>query len=130
MLGYVFRQDYIKRLIERLGEFLARLSSLAAQGKYQEADRELQQAEGAIGLPLGSERLDARSLVIVLGGDRSVLWALVLEQRARLCESRGEAALARRHAARAKEILSFARSETLREEERSLRERLIDHSGR
>jgi hypothetical protein len=110
----VFRQDYIKRLIDQLADFVARVSRLMAEGRLPEADAELVQAEQQLGLPLGSERLDARSLALLLGdGDRVVLLAILLEQKALLAERRGDSSQASRELSRAKQLLLHAKPQAL-----------------
>lgn len=121
----MLRTDFIKRLIEQLGAFLAKLAELIGSGKLIEAEAELQAAEQALGLPHGSDRLDARSLALLLGGkDKVVLLCLLLEQRAKLSEARGEQTEPARLRARAGELLAYARPEELKAEAEELREQL------
>ena len=69
----VLRHDFIKRLIEKMAAFMARLAGLAAQGKLDEADGEIQAIERELGLPRGYERLDTRSIGLLLGHAESLI---------------------------------------------------------
>lgn len=121
----MFRADFIKRLIEQLGAFLAKVAELIGAGKLAEAEVELRAAEQAVGLPHGSDRLDARSLALLLGGkDKVVLLCLLLEQRAQLSDARNEPEASRRLRARAGELLVQARPEELVQQARDLGEKL------
>lgn len=123
----MLRQDYIGRLIQQLVEAFARMTRLTKEVKLEEAEAELRTAEDALGLPRGIERFDARSAALVIGnGDKVVLAALLLEQRAALAEARGKPAEARRHRARARELLEHAKPHELAAEARALKERLAE----
>ena len=125
--GSVIRQDYIKRLIEQLGAFMAKVAGLVSARQLDEAEHEIQQAEQALALPLGSERLDARSVVVLLGGgDRVVLAAMLLNQRADLASARGDLEGAARLRARAEQLLGLAKPEQLIREAAQLRGRSSD----
>jgi hypothetical protein len=122
----MFRQDYIKRLIEQLSEFLAKIAGATAAGRLDEAEHELEAAEQALNLPLGSERLDARSLCLLLGdGDKVILLVALLDKKAELAEARGDSALARRLRARARDILRCAEPRQLLQLADDLRKRLL-----
>ena len=120
----MLRHDYIGRLIQQLGEALARIAGLAGAGKNEEAAKEIADAERQLGLPLGAERLDARSVALLLGGaDKVVLLALLCEQRARLASDAGDHAAARRHRARLLALLDHASPVELGPEREALRQR-------
>lgn len=121
----MLRQDFIGRLIEQLTDSLGRIAKLMQDDKLGDAESELTQAEQALGLPRGIERFDARSAALITGnGDKVVLAALILEHRARLAKARGQAAQAKRHRARARELLDHAKPHELVHEANALRERL------
>lgn len=101
----MFRHDFIKRFIEQMAAFLARLSGFVSAGKLEEADREVQNLERELGLPRDYERLDARSLALLLGqADKAALAALLLWHRAEIATERGQVAEAARLQARAREL--------------------------
>lgn len=121
----MLRQDYIGRLIQQLAEALARVARLAKESKLEQAEAELAEAEQALALPRGIELFDARSAALVIGGgDKVVLAALLLEHRALLLEARGSSGQAQRLRARALALLEHARPHELRAEAAELRARL------
>jgi hypothetical protein len=127
----MLRQDYIGRLIQQLAEMLARVAGLRKQGQPEQADAELAAAERALGIPIGAERLDARSVATLLGGaDKVVLAALILEQRALSCEARGDVALAAKHRARALALLAHSAPTELGAQADELRARLQPPASR
>ncbi|MBX3130414.1 MAG: hypothetical protein KF718_27090 [Polyangiaceae bacterium] len=127
----MIRQDYIGRLIQQLGEALARIAKLSSSSQLAEAEAELRSAEEALGVPRGIERFDARSAALLLGGsDKVVLAALLLEQRARLADAQGNDAEGARHRARALALLDHARAQELAEQAVELRARLDSASRR
>jgi hypothetical protein len=91
----MFQHDIIKRMIEQIAQFIAAAAGLASEGKLSEAEGELDAAEKALGLPRGYQRLDARSIVILLGGtEKAALLADIFDQRAELCQQVGDEAAA------------------------------------
>ncbi len=123
----MLRQDFIGRLIEQLVESLARIPKLVEEQKLDEADGELTSAEQALGLPRGIERFDAKSAALLIGGgDKVVLTALLLEHRARVAKARGDLELARRHRGRAFALLEQGKPQELVAEAAALRNRLIE----
>jgi hypothetical protein len=123
----MFRQDYIKRLIAELGDFLAKIAGAATAGRLDEAEQKLDEALQTLNLPVGSERLDARSLCLLLGdGDKVVLLAALLEKRAELAAARGNAALAERVKSRARDLLKYAEPQQLLQLKEELRKRMSD----
>lgn len=101
----MFRHDFIKRFIEQMAAFLARLSGFVSAGKLEEADREVQNLERELGLPRDYERLDARSLALLLGqADKAALAALLLWHRAEIAAERGHVAEAAQLQTRAREL--------------------------
>lgn len=121
----MLRQDYIGRLIQQLTEALARALKLARESKVDEAEAEIASAELSLALPRGIELFDARSAAMVIGGgDKVVLAALVLEHRGLLSAARGDRAAARRQRARALALLDHAKPHELAAEAAELRDRL------
>lgn len=121
----MLRQDYIGRLIQQLFEALARMTQRLAEGRVDDAELELKQAEQALGMPRGIELFDARSVALMAGrGDKVVLAALLAEQYAALAAARGDAARAQQHRARALALLDEARPHELVRQATELRARL------
>jgi len=101
----VLRHDIIKRLIEKMATFLARLAGLRADGRYDEIDGELQSIERELGLPRGHERLDARSLALLIGSaDRLALASILFWHQAEVATERGRVAEAARLQLRAQAL--------------------------
>jgi hypothetical protein len=111
--GDVLRHDFIKRLIEKMAAFMARLAGFAADGKLDEADGELQAIERELGLPRGYEVLDSRSLALLLGNaDKVALASLLFWHRSEIAADRGHVADAARLEVRAKQLYqTIARDE-------------------
>jgi hypothetical protein len=121
----MLRQDYIKRLIEQMAEAMARIVRARTAGTPAEAEAEIQSAERSLGLPVGSERLEARSLALLAGdGDKVVLLMLLMEQRAHLAAARGDQGDAARLEARVRELLPLAKPKEMTRELEELRARL------
>ncbi|MCA9592075.1 MAG: hypothetical protein KC776_02165 [Myxococcales bacterium] len=119
------RQDFIGRLIQQLADFFARALKQIQEGQLDEAEATIAEAERSLGLPRGMERLDARSAAMMLGGgDKVVLAALLLEQKALMAASRGREADAKTLRARAQSLLSHAKPHELGTEAGELAERL------
>lgn len=126
----MLRQDYIGRLIEQLGQALAKIAKLTEQAQTDEAEREIAAAEQTLGLPRGLELFDARSAVSVVGnGDKVVLAALLLERRAAVSDARGNAKGAARARQRAQELLRHARPHELCAEAEALTQRLSSRAS-
>jgi hypothetical protein len=127
----MLRHDYIGRLIQQIAEMLARVANLRKERQPEQADAALAEAERALGIPVGAERLDARSVAMLLGGkDKVVLAALVLEQRALAAEARGDAAIGARERARALALLDHASPTELGAQARELAARLQPPASR
>ncbi len=121
----MFRQDFIKRYIEQLAAFLAKLAQFKSEGRLAEADDELATMEAQLGMFRGGDRLDPKSLAFLLGGgDRVVLACLLIEQRAELADARGDLAHGLFFRKRARELLAFARPRELEEHAKALAARL------
>ena len=99
----VLRQDFIKRLVEKMAAFIAKIAGLAADGRFDEADQELAELERELALPRGYEALDSRSLALLIGhADKVALACLVFWYRAEIAIERGQVADAARHQLRAR----------------------------
>jgi len=102
---HVLRHDLIKRLIERMAAFIAKLAGLAEAGKLDEADQALEQMERELALPRGYETLDSRSLALLIGhADKVALACLVFWHRAEIAAERGQPVNAARYQLRAREL--------------------------
>lgn len=121
----MLRQDYIGRLIQQLLEALARITRRVDAQELDEARAELDAQERALGVAVGVERLTARSVAMLLGGgDKVVLYALLLEQRAKLAEHADDPELARSLRARALELVASCQPFELADQARELTARL------
>ncbi len=109
----MFRQDYILRLIEELARAVARSLARAKEQNFARAQVELDEAEQRLGLFHGSERLDAQSLVKLLGDDKCVLYAQLLLTRADLAEQQHHAETRMALQQRARQLLLAAHPDVL-----------------
>ncbi len=101
----MLRHDLIKRLIEKMAAFVAKLAGLTEAGRFDEADRELEELERELALPRGYEALDTRSLALLIGhADKVALACLVFWHRAEIAVERGQPADAARQQVRAREL--------------------------
>ncbi len=103
-MGY--EQDYIKRLLQKVGEVLARALGVGKGGNYDESLQILEQGIGSeLGMPFAMLlRLEPKALVSLLGPVKASAFAQALRTRATLF------GLARRDA---DSKLSAARAETI-----------------
>ncbi len=121
----MLRQDYIGRLIQQLAEALARIANLSRKTDAQQVEAELSSVEAALGFFPGMDRLDARSTALLLGGgDKVILAAQLLEQRALLAVDHGQSERARVLRQRALALLDHAKPNELSEDAAQLRARL------
>ena len=113
----MLRHDFIKRLIEKMAAFMARLAGLAAAGRLDEADGELAEIERELGLPRGYEALDSASIALLLGSaDKVALASLLFWHRGELATERGHVVEAVRQQRRAREVyLAVSRDELSRQ---------------
>ena len=87
----VLRHDLIKRLVEKMAAFLARLAGLIEAGRLDEADDQLTALERELGLPRGCDALDARSVAIMLGSaDKAALASVLYWHQAEVATERGQ----------------------------------------
>ena len=121
----MLRQDYVGRLIQQLAEALARIANLSRKTDAQQIEAELSSVEAALGFFPGMDRLDARSTALLLGGgDKVILAAQLLEQRALLASESSEPEQARALRQRAVALLDHAQPNELAEDAAQLRARL------
>src|SRR4051812_29375396 len=83
-----YEQDYIKRLLKKVGDVLARALGLGKAGNYDESMQLLEQGIGAeLGMPFTTLlRLEPQSAFSLLGKEKAAAFALALRTRAVLFE--------------------------------------------
>lgn len=83
-MGY--EQDYIKRLLQKMGEVLARALGLGKSGNLDESFRVLEQGVGAeLGMPFAMLlRLEPQALVSLLGPAKAAAFGEALRTRSLL----------------------------------------------
>ena len=108
MLGLMglFEKDYLLRLLEQLTEMVAAVRGAIGAGKNREALATIAEAQQRLAGPLGAslERLDAGSVVSLLGAEKARMHAQLLRLEAEARDGLGEAARARTIEARAEGI--------------------------
>jgi hypothetical protein len=99
----LIEQDYILRLAKQMAQLLTKALQLSRDGQHPEAQTELESASTSLlNLPLDMiERLDIDTLIPMLGPEKCMAAAELLEARAELFERRGEPANAARRRVRA-----------------------------
>lgn len=95
-MGYndgMLRRDYLERMIQQLGDALARAVGLAKAGKHDEASREIDALyDRHIGMPRRMlERLELVSVRSMLATDKLAALVLLLESEAELRRTKGDA---------------------------------------
>jgi hypothetical protein len=90
-------RDYIERMLQQIAELVARLFTLVAGGRFDDAERELDAIwASALGFRRAdAERLDDATLRALLGG-KATAAARLFEAESKLEEARGNAAAAER----------------------------------
>ena len=92
----MFRQDYIKRVIQQVGELVAAVRKKQAEARYTEAQQLLEQAYGRLGLGRGFLTLAPDSIALLIPDtERLEAIAALSELEAQLHESLGKPELAR-----------------------------------
>jgi hypothetical protein len=107
-LPYVsYQDDYIKRLLQKIGEVLARALGLGKSGQFDESVAVLEQGVGAeLGMPFAMLlRIEPKSLVALLGDEKAGAFAEALRTRGLLFELAGRGEDARASTALADAIL-------------------------
>ena len=102
----MLRDDFLMRLIARVGELISRALRLAKQGKHDEAGDTLEDAyKKELGMPRAMlDRLDAATAARTLGGEKSVVLAALLDAEAELAQLAGNEASARERRQRANAV--------------------------
>ena len=101
-----YEQDYIKRLLQKMGEVLARALGLGKAGNFDESLQVLEQGVGAeLGMPFAMLlRLEPKSALALLGKDKAAALAEALRTHSLLLELASRSEEARGSAARAAEF--------------------------
>ena len=96
------QRDWFMRALEQIVAAIGRVMGLLREGKIDEARLELERAySGQLGMPLAMlNRLDASSVVTVLGPERGTLLLDLLRAEVALHEASGDARAATRLKAR------------------------------
>lgn len=106
----MLRDDFLMRLIRRIGDLIGRAIGLARQGQHEEAERAIEDAyKNELGMPRAMlDRLDPQTVARTLGGEKSVVVTALLDAEAQLSELAGDEARATERRARANEIRTAA----------------------
>lgn len=90
-------RDYLERMIRQIAEVIARVAGFTAEGKYDEAEKELDGVwSGALGIRRKDvQRLDDGTLRVMLGPAKLEHAASLLEAEAKLAAAQGDAPRAR-----------------------------------
>ena len=101
-----YEQDYIKRLLQKMGEVLARALGLGKAGNFDESLQVLERGVGAeLGMPFAMLlRLEPKSAVALLGKDKAAALAEALRTRSLLFELASRTAEARSSTAQAEQL--------------------------
>jgi hypothetical protein len=103
----IAQRDYILRMIEQLGVFLAKIMGARKAGDFDLAEREVKAALGALFGPLAEmlEKVDSASAANLLGGPEKIGAAAALyAERAAVRQAAGNEAAARVDRRRALEL--------------------------
>ena len=93
----LFEKDYLLRLLEQLSEMVAAISAAVRGGKSRDALAMIAEAQQKLAGPLGAglDRLDAGSVVSLLGAEKAPVYAQLLRLEAEARDALGEQAKAR-----------------------------------
>jgi hypothetical protein len=99
-------KDYIVRLLEQLSQMVAAISAHMTGGRPHEALESIESARRALAGPLASalERVDASSVVALIGADKARVYAELARLESQARAAFGEDGMARAAARRADEI--------------------------
>jgi hypothetical protein len=102
----VFRDDWVKRVIKELAAAIAAAVGRAREGSADEALKELSRTgERELGMPRSTlDRLEARSVHLVLGKERAGVLIQLLNGEAEVLDAAGRPSDAEKRRARAREI--------------------------
>ena len=109
----IARRDYLLRVIEQFGEFVARLMNLKAEQKHEDALRELDELVTKL---FGAQKtmlpkVDVTTAAMLLGDAHAIIvYAWLLRQRADLDEARGDHLVARAGYKRAIELAATGKT--------------------
>lgn len=108
-----YQDDYIKRLLQKIGEVLARALGLGKSGQFDESVEVLEQGVGAeLGMPFAMLlRIEPKSLVALLGDEKAGAFAKALRTRSLLFELADRSDDARVSAAQADAISALRRTD-------------------
>ncbi len=99
----LFEKDYLLRLLEQLTQMVAAIVAAVRGGKNADALAMIAQAQQTLAGPLagGLDRLDAASVVSLLGAEKTRIYAQLLRLEVEARDGLGETAKARAIEARA-----------------------------
>lgn len=99
----MIREDFLLRMIQRLAELIGRVMGLAREGRMEEATAALEEARRSqLGMPGEMlERLDPTEVARVLGAEKSMILAALLDAEADLARMRNDPARERERNERA-----------------------------
>lgn len=108
----MYREDFIKRQIELLGDAIAKIAGKRDSGLHKEALEEARKAYRALGVQPSMLDFDAKTLVSMIG-DPGKLLALcaLLEEEAHVHDALGHAAAGAELRAQASELRSLVASD-------------------
>lgn len=108
----MYREDFIKRQIELLGDAIAKIAGKRDSGLHKEALEEARKAYRALGVQPNMLEFDAKTLVSLIG-DPGKLLALcsVLEEEAHVHDALGHAAAGAELRVQANEIRALVEPE-------------------
>ncbi len=102
----VFRDDWVKRVVQELAAAIARAVSAARNGGAEPALLELQKVgDKELGMPRSTiDRLEARSVTLVLGKERTDVLLQLLEGEAEVLDAAQRGSEAEKRRTRARQI--------------------------
>src|SRR5260370_40247159 len=102
----LFQKDYIVRLLEQLTQSLEAIRALIEGGREREAIEAIRQARATLAGPMAAtlERVDAASVIALIGKERARAYLELARLEAHACAALGESAAAREAQVRADEL--------------------------
>jgi hypothetical protein len=87
----MLRDDFLMRMIRRLGDLIGRAMGLAKKGQHEEAELAIVEIyKTEVGMPRDMlERLDAKTVASTLGAEKSMIVAALLDAEAQLAKLAG-----------------------------------------
>lgn len=106
----MLRDDFLVRMIRRLGDLIGRAIGLARGGKHDEAQEAVAEIyKSELGMPRDMlEKLDAQTVASTFGAEKSMIIAALLDAEAQLASFAGDRARATERGTRANAIRSAA----------------------